>query len=316
MFLVKLNLNNVGCFLEKEIIFNDKLNLIIGNNLKGKSLILDALFFSLTGIFPKNYNDNINAGFKIIPLNNKNNSSIILSLDGNKDNEFEYLYSKPLSVWKQIKDNTPDDGIIIYAMQDGSFVLWDSLINSNKRNKNREHVEPLILTEKNIFNGIERKFLGLNTKINYWKINSDNSYIEEFENILNIIFIKSKIKIGESKRLDVSTCIDYPTIVINDFTHLIHRLSFEIKRIIELMFLIYLSKEERIQYQKILGLENDKIPVYNILIDDVELGLSQETINEFFIGFKKFLDCNNINTFLTTRADNTLIDDKSKIFIN
>lgn len=312
---MKLKLNNIGCFQETEIIFNDKFNAIIGDNCTGKSLILDALFLSLTGTFPINYNDNINSGFKILPFDITKESSIeFYTADNNEF--FNYKYSKIFGVWKQIKDNTPDDGIIIYAMQDGSFVLWDSLINSNKKNKNRETNSPFVLTEKDLFKGIDKKFVGLNKKISFWKNHINTEYINEFENLLNMIFINSNIKVGETRRISVTDCTDYPSIDINNLNYIMFRLPCGIKRIIELIFLIYISKKERIQYQKLLGIDTLSIPKYTLLIDDIESGMSYNSVCEILTGFKQLLNYNNIELFVSSRNDYVLFDNKINISID
>lgn len=313
---MKLNLNNVGCFSASEITLDGNFISIIGDNLTGKSLILDSLYLALTGTFPINYNEHINSGFKILPFDISKESSIAFYPTNEKSDCFEYKYSKLFGVWKQLKDNTPDDGIIIYALQDGSFVLWDSLINSNKKNKNRETNSPFVLTEKDLLKGIDKKFIGLNNKITFWKNNSNQSYINEFETLLNMVFINSDIKIGEPIRISVTDCIDYPIININGLSNIISRLPCGIKRIIELVFLIYLSQRERKQYYKILGIEENKMPEYIILIDDIEYGISQNTIDEILTGLKNLLVYNDMKLFLTSRKDNELFDNKIKISIN
>lgn len=295
---MKLILNNVGCFDKKEIKFRDKLNLIVGNNYSGKSLVLDALFYSLTGVFPNIINENVSSGFRLSQKDPKKESNVLFYVG---EEEFEYQYSKIFDVWKQMKEKTPDNGIIIYAMQDGSFVLWDSLINASKKCKNRETNSPLVLTDKNILAGVDKKFIGVFNKVTDWKKNFNQEYVEEFESLLNLIFIDSKIKVEQSRRINVLECTEYPVISVNGNSYFIHKLSHGIKRIIELIFLIYLSKKERLQYEKLLGVDEGVVPNYTIIIDDIENGLSNKTVAEITNGIKNLLEFNNFNLIISSR---------------
>ena len=49
IFVEKLGIQNYKCFRHFEIVFNEHLNIIVGNNEEGKSTILEALHLCLTG---------------------------------------------------------------------------------------------------------------------------------------------------------------------------------------------------------------------------------------------------------------------------
>jgi len=49
IFVEKLGIQNYNCFRHFEIVFNEHLNIIVGNNEEGKSTILEALHLCLTG---------------------------------------------------------------------------------------------------------------------------------------------------------------------------------------------------------------------------------------------------------------------------
>lgn len=50
MFIDKVKIHNFKCYRDFEIIFDEGLNIVVGDNEAGKSTILEAINLALTGI--------------------------------------------------------------------------------------------------------------------------------------------------------------------------------------------------------------------------------------------------------------------------
>ena len=116
----KLCLKNFRNYIDLEVEFNDKLNIIIGNNAQGKTNILEAIYFlSITKSFlsvnektlifrDKEFSsvkgDIVNNGFKkklSVLINNNENVHLYCSYQSTKDDYVQYyIYSFSFDKYK------------------------------------------------------------------------------------------------------------------------------------------------------------------------------------------------------------------------
>jgi predicted ATPase len=125
-----LKLKNVGPASTLE--FNDmgkRLNLISGDNGLGKSFLLDTVWWALTRKWPAEINPRLTAGKKALPRES-GEASIEFKFAGKIKNE-EYIstFLREDQAWTGRPGRPANPGLVLYAMADGSFALWDPARN-------------------------------------------------------------------------------------------------------------------------------------------------------------------------------------------
>ena len=130
-----LNLQNIGPVPQMELHFGERLNIVTGDNGLGKSFLLDIIWWALTRSWPSEINKGLLGGEIVRPRINsdlKHKSPQI---------EFEYVgkntgkYSRK-STWLTMEEEWSwqpgrpvNPGLVLYAMADGSFAVWDPIRN-------------------------------------------------------------------------------------------------------------------------------------------------------------------------------------------
>lgn len=120
-----LLLQNVGPAPTMELAFGERLNLITGNNGLGKSFLLDVAWWALTRRWPAEVNPKLTAGKKALPAKD-GVSSLSFSFSGKtKTEEYESTYQRKEQAWTGRPGRPANPGLVLYAMTDGSFAVWD-----------------------------------------------------------------------------------------------------------------------------------------------------------------------------------------------
>lgn len=121
----KLKLTNVGPAPSMELEFGQRLNLITGDNGLGKSFLLDIAWWSMTRKWPSEINPKLTVGKKVQPQR-KGDSSISFSFSGKvKEVSYESTYQRREEAWTGNPGRPANPGLVLYAMTDGSFAVWD-----------------------------------------------------------------------------------------------------------------------------------------------------------------------------------------------
>ncbi len=124
--LKSLKLHGVGPVQDLSAFFGERLNIFTGDNGLGKSFLLDACFWALTGTWP---------GGRIAlpePNGKKEKPTITYEVKGRapqakgpKTAAFDY-HSQ---TWTRPKGRPFMPGLVVYAAVDGSFAVWDPARN-------------------------------------------------------------------------------------------------------------------------------------------------------------------------------------------
>ncbi len=123
--LQQLHLKNVGPSPEMQLHFGERLNLITGNNGLGKSFLLDVAWWALTRRWPAEVNPKLTAGKKALPATD-GEASLSFSFSGKtKTEEYESTYQRKEQAWTGRPGRPANPGLVLYAMTDGSFAVWD-----------------------------------------------------------------------------------------------------------------------------------------------------------------------------------------------
>lgn len=120
-----------------ELNFGRRLNLLTGDNGLGKSFLLDIIWWALTRKWPCEVNPSLVSGNKAIPyVSDKktgypSNASICFTIDGKKGKPFSYetRWNHKDQNWTGLSGRPLSPGLILYAMFDGSFAVWDPARN-------------------------------------------------------------------------------------------------------------------------------------------------------------------------------------------
>lgn len=125
-----LNFHNVGVSKDMSVKFADRLTLITGDNGLGKSFLLDAAWWAVTRKWPAMVNPAVSGGQPARPLG-PGEASISYTASGKSRNKVDYTskYDRKVGEWTGKPDRPLNAGLVLYAMVDGSFAIWDSARN-------------------------------------------------------------------------------------------------------------------------------------------------------------------------------------------
>lgn len=127
--LKRLKLSNVGPAPELEVDFGERLNLFTGDNGLGKSFLLDVGWWAMTRRWPSEVNPGIATGVPALPAS-PGPASIEFSFSGiSTDQNYTSQFRPEEQSWKGRRGRPANPGLVLYAMSDGSFALWDPARN-------------------------------------------------------------------------------------------------------------------------------------------------------------------------------------------
>ena len=131
--LKSLRLTNVGPAPKMDLAFGRRLNLLTGDNGLGKSFLLDIAWWSLTRKWPSEVNPKLTAGKPAQPAG-AGAATIRFLFTGKTTNEdYESTYSRRDQAWTGRPGRPTNPGLVLYAMSDGSFAIWDPCRNYWRR---------------------------------------------------------------------------------------------------------------------------------------------------------------------------------------
>ncbi len=126
--LSSLMLENVGPAPKLEMELGSRLNVITGDNGLGKSFLLDVAWWALTQRWLQEVNPELTSGYVPRPTVPGEQAKISFKWDGREE---ETPYNPAYQAWgglQQIYGLNP--GIVLYALADGGFAVWDPYRNS------------------------------------------------------------------------------------------------------------------------------------------------------------------------------------------
>ncbi len=127
--LKRLKLSNVGPAPELAVDFGKRLNLLTGDNGLGKSFLLDVGWWAMTRRWPAEVNPGIAAGMPARPAR-LGRASIEFSFSGKStDENYVSSFRPEEQSWIGRPGRPANPGLVLYAMSDGSFAVWDPARN-------------------------------------------------------------------------------------------------------------------------------------------------------------------------------------------
>lgn len=278
--LSKIELTNVGPCDHVEMILSPRLNIITGDNGLGKTFLMDCAWWALTNTWTGNEARPKYAG-------GSKRASISFSIAGKTkiSQEKKVLYDNKNLTWKRTADTATIPGLIIYALVDGSYAVWDPSKNTTRG------VGSNVFTRQQVWNGYGSSIEGLIRDWVKWQNTPEKYPFEIFKQVLaemsppdmGVLTPGGTVRIPDDSR-------EIPTIRYPYGTVPITNASAGVSRIITLAYLIVWAWNEHKENCKLRGIKPDSRIV--VMVDELEAHLHpkwQRTILPALIEVQKHL---------------------------
>lgn len=278
--LSKIELTNVGPCDHVEMLLSSRLNIITGDNGLGKTFLMDCAWWALTNTWTGNearpkYPEGSKRAFISYAIAGKSKVAT----------EKKVLYDNKNLTWKRAADTATIPGLIIYALVDGSYAVWDPAKNSNHFSGSN------VFTRKQVWNGQDGSIEGLIRDWVKWQNTPEKYPFEVFTQVLarmsppdmGTLTPGYPVRIPNDSR-EIPT-IQYPYGVIP-----VTNSSAGVGRIVTLAYLIVWAWNEHKENCKLRGITPDSRIV--VMIDELEAHLHpkwQRTILPALIEVQKHL---------------------------
>jgi len=127
--LKSLRLSNVGPASKLAVDFGERLNLLTGDNGLGKSFLLDVGWWAMTRAWPAEVNPGITVGMPMLPAGPGDASIEFAFTSVSTVKRYTSKFSRADQSWIGSRGRPGNPGLVLYAMSDGSFALWDPARN-------------------------------------------------------------------------------------------------------------------------------------------------------------------------------------------
>ncbi len=274
--LSKIELVNVGPCDHVEMVLSPRLNIITGDNGLGKTFLMDCAWWALTNTWTGN-----EARPKYAEGSKRAYISYAIAGKSKFSKENKVLYDNKNLTWKRTADTATIPGLIIYALVDGSYAVWDPSKNNGTR----------VFTRQQVWNGYESNIEGLIRDWVKWQNSPDKYPFDIFKQVLAEMSPPDMgvLTPGESVRIP-NDSREIPTIQYPYGTVPVTNSSAGVGRIITLAYLIVWAWNEHKESCKLRGIKPDSRIV--VMIDELEAHLHpkwQRTILPALVEVQKHL---------------------------
>jgi len=284
--LHQLELSNVGPAPHLVMELGPRLNVITGDNGLGKSFLLDAAWFALTRRWPQQLNPQITSGLIARPIDRRLEATISFSVDGlsaSDPSTYTSRYVPDDQDWVGPPGRPINPGMVLYAMADGSFAVWDPARNYWKKRGNRdvqERVSGYVFAPRDIWDGLENPIPGkgrlCNGLIDDWASwqRENGQPFTLLKQVLQGLAPSHQdvLEPGELVRISLDDARDYPTIRTSYGQQVpVVQASSGVRRILALAYLLVWTWQEHQRAAELLG--QQLTPRLIFLIDEVEAHL-------------------------------------------
>lgn len=273
-----LKLSNVGPAPTMELEFGKRLNLLTGDNGLGKSFLLDIIWWALARKWPAEINPKLTSGKKALPAT-PGKASISFSFTGkSKTERYESTYLPKEQAWTGRQGRPSNPGLVLYAMTDGSFAVWDPARNYWRTKDGvdiQERLPAYVFSPTEVWDGLPGQG-------NTWLCNGlvrdwagwqkeRGAPFKHLKDLLEVLSPSSKEKLepGDLTRISLDDVRDMPTVRMpyQQDVAVVHASS-GMRRIMALAYFLVWAWEEHRQAAKQLQEPEAKQIVF--LIDEIE----------------------------------------------
>jgi hypothetical protein len=300
-----LEINGIGPTKSCAIEFGDRLNILTGDNGLGKTFVLDAAWYALTGQW---------AGDPLIPADSdsKVEPSIKFSISSDshhKKTPVTATFDFHAGTWHEEGKRREIPGLVVYARVDGSFAVWDPAAPVTTGQS-----PALKFSREGVWDGIPGRIEGLIRDWGRWQSKDETSPFDVFVAVLERLSPPDlgKLTPGDPVRL-TGDPREIPTLVHPYDTVPITQTSAGVRRIVTLAYLIVWAWSEHELHCRRKARTTDSKMV--ILVDEVEAHLHpkwQRVILPALLDISKSLsDHLAIQLLLTTHSPLVLASGES-----
>ncbi len=137
--LESLQLTNVGAAEATKLAFAPGLNLVAGHSGLGKSFLLDTAWWALSWRWPRQMNGAIASGYPAMPTDVRQAATIRYRLGaGARSASYTAKYSPRDQDWLGRAGRPCGTSVVVYALADGGFAVWDPCRNFWRRRGPRD----------------------------------------------------------------------------------------------------------------------------------------------------------------------------------
>ncbi|MGV7208105.1 AAA family ATPase [Oxalobacteraceae bacterium A2-2] len=280
--LKELHLKKVGPSETLDVHFKPRLNLLTGDNGLGKSFLLDIAWWSLTRRWPRDLNKELVSGYIARPVSAKEASiEFVVGGKTKKDVRYKSIFSAPDEAWIGKSGRPHNPGLVLYAMADGGFAVWDPARNYWKKVGNvdvQDRVPAYVFSPGDVWDGLQSSEKGrlCNGLIQDWA-GWQKEGGETFELLCRVLARLSPskdelLRPGPLERMSIDDVRDIPTLIspLGKPVRILHASS-GVRRIVALAYLMVWSWQE---HKNAAGLlEEDTAQQIIFLIDEIEAHL-------------------------------------------
>lgn len=278
--LSKIELVNVGPCDHIEMVLSPRLNVITGDNGLGKTFLMDCAWWALTNTWTGN-----EARPKYAEGSKRASISFAIAGKSKVLQENRVLYDNKNLTWKRTSDTATIPGLIIYALVDGSYAVWDPSKNTSR------NVGVNVFTRQQVWNGYDSSIEGLIRDWVKWQNSPEKYPFDIFKQVLaemsppdmGVLAPGNTVRVPNDSR-------EIPTIQYPYGTVPVTNSSAGVGRIITLAYLIVWAWNEHKENCKLRGIKPDSRIV--VMIDELEAHLHpkwQRTILPALIEVQKYL---------------------------
>jgi hypothetical protein len=267
--------------------FAPRLNLITGDNSLGKSFLLDVAWYCLTRRWPQELNQTLSGGAMAQPIVKKEPAEIRFTVDGeidsNQAKSYSCIFNLEEEAWIGKAGRPVNPGLVIYAMADGAFAVWDPARNAWKRRGSEdtpEKTKAYVFSSREVWKGLPNPQSDLGNLCNglvhdwaSWQ-REDGEAFAQLKSVLRELSPDSEMPMvpGDLIRISRQDSRDYPTLKSpsGQMVPLVHWSS-GVKRILALAYLLVWAWQEHCKASEFLGKPPTKQMIF--LIDEVEAHL-------------------------------------------
>lgn len=278
--LSNLELINVGPCDHINMVLSPRLNIITGDNGLGKSFLMDCAWWALTNTWTGN-----EARPKYAEGSKRATIGFSIAGKSKVSQGKKILYNNRNLTWKRTNDTATIPGLIIYALVDGSYAVWDPSKNT------LSSANSMVFTKQQVWNGYNGSIEGLIRDWIKWQNSPDRYPFDVFRQVLAEMSPPDigVLTPGESIRVP-NDSREIPTIQYPYGEVPITNSSAGIGRIITLSYLMVWAWNEHKENCKLRGIKPDSRIV--VMVDELEAHLHpkwQRTILPALIGIQKYL---------------------------
>ncbi|MBP9204739.1 MAG: AAA family ATPase [Kofleriaceae bacterium] len=285
--LESLALRNVGPAAEMDLEFGSRLNLITGDNGLGKSFLLDVAWWALTRRWPQDLNANLNSGYAARPRDLKSKATLAFSVKAkSRSIRYESEYLRRDQSWQGKAGRPGNPGLVLYALADGGFAVWDPARNYWRKRGGvdvQERVPAYVFGAKEVWDGLVAAVDDVDTVVCNGLLRDWASWIRErgadAERMAGVLRTLAPDVAGEVvqpgkgfARLSVSDARDIPTVHMGygQDVPILHA-SLGVRRIVALSYMLAWAWREHLIAADALGEEPSTRVV--LLFDEIEAHL-------------------------------------------